>query len=80
MNGHEGIGFVNLVDTGEVFMYVYSFFQLSVFFTLVFLFCWFFPLYTYISIYRNIGCILYIRPVWAEPKAVKSVWARGLSL
>ena len=31
MNGHEGIGIVNLVDTGEVFMYVYSFFQLSVF-------------------------------------------------
>ena len=44
-----------------------------------FLFCWFFPLYMYINNYRNIGCILYIRPFWAELKAVKSVWARGIS-
>ena len=33
VNGHEDIGIVKLVDTGEVFMYVYSFFQLSVFYT-----------------------------------------------
>ena len=79
MNGHEGIGIMNLWTLGRLFMYIYSFFQLSVFIRSFFLFCWFFPLYIYINNYRNIGCILYIRPFWAELKAVKSVWARGIS-
>ena len=79
MNGHVGIGIVNLWTLGK-YLCMYIAFSNFQFFMLVFLFCWFFPLYMYINMYRNIGCILYIRLFWAEPKAVKSVWARGLSL
>ena len=69
MNGHEDNGNCEFVDTGE-YLYMYIAFS-------NFLFCWFFPLYMYINKDRNIGCILYIRPFWAELKAVKSVWVCG---
>ena len=76
MNGHEGIGIVNLWTLGK-YLCMYIAFSNFQFFMLVFLFCWFFPLYMYINMYRNIGCMPFANPVRVELKALDSVRTCG---